>query len=320
MQSKLLVFFTSVALFFGVVHSSISQDVQSAQVKSNVTSVEQAVEGGIWRIDNSYESVLHLKNVLLTQPVEARPTLLMADGYDLPLPHIYIEAGGVASVNISQIIAHLDKESAAHRSTYGMVRVNYTSSWPGTIMASVTAVDEANMLSFVSFPKSDATLSSNKNAVYVHQRESALWWKPYSGSKLMLFLGNTSSRASVLTFKIISENSRTLFQKQVDLAAHSSAQIDVFGTLGSSIEIGAAGSLIVESETSRDGIAVAGNIEDLETGFSEPLRFVRSGESAPSLPDHSVTIGAPGLMVGKPLPKMLFPAATVFTPYVLLNN
>ena len=58
-------------------------------------STVQQVEGGMWRMDGGFEATLRLKNVLLNQSLQAKPSLVMANGTIGPLPPITLDAAGV---------------------------------------------------------------------------------------------------------------------------------------------------------------------------------------------------------------------------------
>jgi hypothetical protein len=58
------------------------------------------MEGGFWKVDQDFNPILRLKNVLLNQALSVNPILYFADGTPYPLPVITLEPAGVAQVNI----------------------------------------------------------------------------------------------------------------------------------------------------------------------------------------------------------------------------
>ncbi len=106
------------------------------------------MEGGLWRTDHDFESVLYLKNVLVNQPLTATPTVYMANGTSFDLQPNTLDAAGVASVNIGRALQTLPPSLQGHRSTFGTLGVRYQWSWAGGVLATVRNVDEIAVVSF----------------------------------------------------------------------------------------------------------------------------------------------------------------------------
>ncbi len=300
-------------------------DGQQQQLYSNLSQrnpVAQSVEGGMWRTDQAFDSVLHMKNVLLTNELQVRPSLIMADGYILRLPTMIIPAAGVASVNITDALKHMDVAAQAHRSVYGMAGVDYSWNWPGAIMASIQNIDETAMLTFHSSLQSDRanSLASTK------QREKAqvvngTWWKPYDDADMFLFLGNSSDSSKSVSVMMLSNTGQILKEQQLSLSPRASIFLNAFRMLGKPPETGDTGSLIVSaSGRDRSLVALAG-IQDDANGYSVNLHlYEQHPEEARKKTVGSITMATPGVMLGVPQKEMQFPVSTSFQPYLILHN
>ena len=115
----------------------------------------QGVEGGFWKTDNYFDPVLHLKNILLKQPLDVVPSLYFADGTEYDLPTIHLEAAGVAAVGIRTAIQDVPAALQSHVSTYGMIGVRYNWSWPA-IIATIQNTDEIASLTIESSARVNA--------------------------------------------------------------------------------------------------------------------------------------------------------------------
>ena len=226
--------------------------VSTAQTKAYVhhperdPSTPQSVEGGIWRLDRNFESTLHLKNVLLNQALEAKPSLIMADGTSYSLPVVKLEPAGVASVNISDAVRHMPASMAPHQSLYGMVSIDYSWSWAGAVIASVQNIDEIAMLSVHSAVQADKARLDVASQQSAPQRLDAIWWRPYSSTEMYLFIGNSSDTPKPVSLHLRTESASLLYDITIDVAPHASTKVNVFSLFNKSPNVGSTGSLSIE--------------------------------------------------------------------------
>ena len=59
----------------------------------------QMLFSGLWRVDGSFESMIHIKNSSVVAPVEVTPILYMADGAEHDLPPLTIPTTGTSGVS-----------------------------------------------------------------------------------------------------------------------------------------------------------------------------------------------------------------------------
>jgi hypothetical protein len=83
------------------------------------------MEGGFWRTDGNFDPILHLKNVLLKQPLDVTPSLFFADGTEFTLPVAHLEPAGVASVDLKIAILGVPQSMRSHISEFGMAAISY---------------------------------------------------------------------------------------------------------------------------------------------------------------------------------------------------
>ena len=77
-------------------------------------------------MDNNFDPILRLKNVLLKQSLErSRRVLYLADQTDFSLPAITVEPAGVAQVDIRLALENAPATIQNHMSTFGMAGISY---------------------------------------------------------------------------------------------------------------------------------------------------------------------------------------------------
>lgn len=96
-----------VAILTSLFSSCYAQTASVISLPARDPATLQSVEGGMWRLDGNFDSILHLKNVLLNQSLTVNPALIMSDGTSFPLTPIKLSPAGVALVNITDAMRHL---------------------------------------------------------------------------------------------------------------------------------------------------------------------------------------------------------------------
>ena len=87
--------------------------------------VPQLLEGGVWRLDGTFASILTITNVLSISSVTVTPSLFMQDGTELPLAPVTVAPSSVALININDVMQHAPGSMKDHLSVFGSVAVSY---------------------------------------------------------------------------------------------------------------------------------------------------------------------------------------------------
>jgi Bacterial Ig-like domain (group 2) len=278
----------------------------------------QGVEGGFWRTDGDYDSILHLKNILITQFLDVTPEIFFADGTEFDLPVMHLEPAGVVSVNIKIALQNLPPALSAHVSQYGMVGISYQWSWPA-VMASIQNLDEIASLSGASGPIGRKSIVHQTPESITPQVIRGTWWRPTQTSDDVIALGNTSLTTKQVKLQFSDGAGNPIAQKQLSIASHSSVLMRLDDLLSGSVNAGNAGGVTILYSGASHAIVASASIEDSASGFSFTPHMAEQ-VAHPEEAVHQVTLHAPGLMLGKADPTMLFPTDTVFMPYAVLHN
>lgn len=278
----------------------------------------QGVEGGFWRMDGSFDPVLHLKNVLLKQPLDVTPEIFFADGTEYDLPVVHLDPAGVASVDIKIAVGSLPPAIAPHVSTYGMVGISYQWSW-SAVLASIQNTDEIASLSGASAPLGRKSVVHQTPEAIAPQVIRSTWWRPTQTSDEIIALGNTSLRAKQVQLQVSDSGGAQIAERRVEIESHATALLHLNDLLSGSGNAGNAGDITIRYSGASHAVVASASIEDGVSGFSFTPHMVER-VAHPDETEHRVTLHAPGLMLGKPDTTMLFPVDTVFMPYVVLHN
>ena len=292
----------------------------SAKAQQLADVLTQRVEGGMWRLDGGFDSILRITNITHKQDIEVVPAVVMSDGYILKLdPHV-VPASGVVTIDIGTALGEKAQIIAAHRSAFGMVAIEYPGEWSGSIRATLQDVDETAMLSFVSSVQTPSVNGQPVSATKQQRLESA-WWQPYASATLFTFLGNPTNGNYSVLLRINDENGEMTAEKRLNLGPHGSVMLDAFKLLKAPPPEGATGSLSITYEGGDDSLVAVAGLSDMERGFSHTLHVWESHpERAHSSNTHEIVVNTPGIMYGPALGRMHFPADTEFAPYLILLN
>lgn len=303
------------ALYTLLAHGSAKKPIYLPPQSPNTL---QGVEGGFWRTDNNFDPILHLKNVLLKTPLPVTPILFFADGTEYKLPAVRLEPAGVASIDLKIAIQHAPSGLQTHISAFGMVAIAYRWAWPA-VTVSIQNTDEIASLSGVSAPHGVTSVVHAQPEVATPQVIRGTWWLPTKLSDDVIALGNTGLYAKQVRFRISDNAGSLLVEKQLTLERHSSQLLHLNDLLSSNFRAGDAGDITILYAGAPHSVVASASIEDETTGYSVTPHMVEQSPD-PDETVHSVTLHAPGMMLGKPEPSMLFPVDTVFTPYAVLHN
>ena len=311
----------SVLLLMVCATNAFAQAKPPIQLVSKPPSTPQGMEGGLWRTDQDFESVLYLKNVLINQSITATPTIYMADGTPFALAPITLDPAGVATININRALQALPPALQGHTSTFGMVGVSYQWSWAAAMLATVRNVDEVAMVSFESSLASDINVAHGAASSPPAQQQEALWWKTTADSSGFVVLSN--SLLTPLPVQLTANDNQGVKKgsKHILLQPHASQWIALTEVLGAEPKVGDAGSMIATYAGPDNSLLINAGMQDNTTGYSATLHFrERHPELAWNPSEHTVILDAPGIMYGPQNPKMQFPENTAFAPYGVLHN
>lgn len=278
----------------------------------------QGLEGGFWRIDGNFDATLRLKNILLKQSLVVTPSLYFADGTEYRLPPVTLSPAGIGRVSIRYALQNAPAAIRSHVSTFGMAAISYRWSWPAVI-ASIQATDEIASLTTVSSFQADMRKVHVPAEPATPQIARGTWWLPTDNADYFVALGNSSLTTKTIQIVVSGHDGQILADTQVMLNKHA-VQIlhlsDILGQRNAPDKLG--GIEIHYSGAQRSVVSYAG-IEDEGVGYSASP-FLIEDRPLPARPDHLATISAPGIMLGRPDPAMLFPIGTVFSPFAILHN
>jgi hypothetical protein len=275
------------------------------------------MEGGFWRTDGNFDPILHLKNILLKQPLDVAPSIIFADGAEFPLPEIHLEPEGVVSINIKLALHGAPTKLQSHISEFGMAAISYHWSW-SAVIASIQNTDEIASLSNVSSTLATTSVVHKNPEDTTPRTLRGTWWKPTSGSDYVLAIGNTSLTGKSIQILISDHLGNPVAQKSIQLASHRMNLLRLNDLLAASGTTDTVGDVTILFSGPKFGVLADASIEDPTVGYSvTPHIFETVATDDPAQP---ITVDAPGLMVGKPDPGMLFPVGTSFMPYAVLHN
>lgn len=108
----------------------------------------QTLSCGLWRVDGSFVSTIHIKNSLLIGPIEVSPIIYMADGTEYDLPSVTIATAGTATVNINESLKNAAHLIGNHVSQFGSAALRYEYPAPGEVSGSMGILNITKSLSF----------------------------------------------------------------------------------------------------------------------------------------------------------------------------
>ena len=275
----------------------------------------QEAAGGFWRTDRDFDSSLRIKNILLKQPLDVTPVVYMADGTEVDLPVVHLPAAGVASINIGRMLQ--GQTLGAHLSSYGTASVRYKWSW-AAVLGTIQNTDEMESITFHSTLNTNLTQLKDPSTASSTHILRGMWWAPHSAPSGFLSLSDVTNQPITAQVSLGNASGQTLSSKSVTVAPHGTNLLALQDLLGSGTDVDATGSVTITYTGAPGSLAASAGLENRAVGYSATPRL---SEVIPSDdPSGPVELAAPGVMVGPPDPAMLFPAATVFTPYTYLQN
>ena len=278
----------------------------------------QGMEGGYWKTDHDFNPILRLKNVLLTQPISVTPILYFADGTPFTLPVITLEPAGVAQVNIRIALQSVPAKLLSHISTYGMAGISYQWSWPAVI-ATIQNTDEIASLTITNSLRADVRHVHAAPEVDATQVTRGQWWLPTANADGYIVLENASMTPKQATIQFSGHTGSVLAKQQVQLPSHATNVVRLSSALSAARGAETVGGIEIHYTGPDHGVVAYAGVEDESLGYSTSPILIED-HLDPARPAHQVTLSAPGLLLGKADPEMLFPSDTYFKPYAYFHN
>lgn len=278
----------------------------------------QSLEGGLWRLDSSYQSTVVITNVLITKPLTATPVLYMEDGTRYTLPARVIAPASAISIDVEQALEAAPPAIKPHVSSFGMAGVEYGGPWAGAVLASVTNVDEIRRISFFTHMRTNSE-QVRKNTVDLPRRVRGIWWKQTNGAIGTIYISNTAPHAIPATLNVFNGAGAQTSSQSLNIAPHSTLSIPL-SELNGGIAKSGQGGFDVEYIGARHALSVNAAAEDDVQGFSAELPVFEVDARPKPTEKEMLSYAIPGLMVGQQEPAMLFPSGTAFSPHVVLRN
>lgn len=294
----------------------------------------QEAEGGIWRIDNGFQPMFMLKNALEIAPITVTPVLFMEDGTEYDLTPVQLDPSGTAMVNIRDALQVAPPNVQSHISTYGSASMRMQWAWPGAVRGAIRNTDEIRGLIYQTHLQADTATTHNPLALQAQQILDAIWWKQESHIDGFLTLMNSSLSPITATVEIFSSGRAAVTSETFTINSHNTQWIDVSAMWSQLAGSPNEGGIRITYNGMKDGLLAEGGLEDDTNGYSHMLHFWPSSRPLPSASDgdngpvsngstapaQTISYDSAGLMVGKQGAEMLFPAGTIFTPYVIVRN
>ncbi len=275
----------------------------------------QEAAGGLWRTDRDFDALLHIKNILLKQPLDVTPVIYTADGTEVDLPKVTLPAAGVASLNIGRMLRNA--ALGAHLSSYGTASVRYNWSW-AAVLATIQNTDEMESITFHSTLSTNITQLRDPASTPSTHTLKGMWWAPHTAPAGFIALSNVTSQSLTTQLSLTNAASQAIASRAVTISPRATTLLAFQDLLSSVTDADATGTLLVTYTGVSGSIAASMGIENRTVGYSTSPKL--SEVSASEDPAGPVELVAPGVMVGAPDPAMLFPATTVFSPYAFLQN
>ena len=289
-------------------------------------AVAQELFCPLWRIDQTFQATMRIKNELVIGAMTVTPVLFMADGTEYDVLPITIKPSDVAVVSINDALRGAPPGIQEHVSQFGSASLRFQYGW-NAVSASIQSLDAPRSLVYQYPFVGSMTMDSGT------QQLEGLWWKHDSGVGGFIALSNATS--SPIDARVALSDSRGLggpggvfsvpthgthfFQfSDVDLATLRDER----------------GGVSISWTGAPNALMVAGGLENVVEGFSAPMVFraMRDRKDGKrdqhknqqiaimKTGDQTVSFASVGIMVGDPDPMMNLPPATKFTPYAILRN
>jgi hypothetical protein len=310
------------------------QDISAPLFPKSMSLTAQSDEGGLWRTDGGFQSVMMLKNILLTTKMSVTPVLYMADGTEYDLPPVNLDKGGVAMVNLNNALQSAPTSIQSHISTYGSAAIRYKWAWKNAVGAAIRVGDDGNSLVYLSHLNANANETHSTSAPQVAQTNEGMWWKQEPGVTCFLAMTNTSLNSITANLEVFGSGASYSTPQSVVIAPHNTTLIELGPSWGQLQGSPTEGGLRVSYTGVQGGLQLDGGLMDIAKGYSHKLSLsatpiASSADSTTSSTDATIqappalptiNLDSTGMMIGAQDPNMQFPQGTLFAPYEVLRN
>lgn len=318
-----LIVFVTTIVALGLALSSVPAGSSSRPRVSQAAAMDMSnelhvLQGGFWRTDGGFVSIIRIKNVLVVAPIQISPTLFMADGTAYPLAPVSVASAGVATVNINDALASAPPAVSSHVSQFGSLMLTYTYPTPGHVVATLASIDTPRSLSYVYMINEPMPMPEDN----MPKALEGLWWKHDHNVHGIISLANTTDQQRTATVRIVRTNQDS-DAREVQLGPHATQVLSLEQiSREASGENNRAGGVRVEYSGPSGAVMVSGSLANENIGYSANIPFWAHDPMNESTQAKNFELGSAGIMVGKPDSMMMpgFPAETTFTPYVAVRN
>lgn len=300
----------------------------SAQTRQNNPAIQppmnipQATFADLWRVDHTFQSTIHMKNLLTFRSIQVTPALYMSDGTEYDLLAVTLGPSAMADVDVNMALMNAPPAITSHLSHFGSAALKYTHFAPGVIVGELTMVDAPRSLVFSS---PFQMMTGPPNAANMPVTLEGMWWKHDANVGGYINLTNTTDRPTNVSVQVIGEHGTVLPPEKVSLGPHTEEILDL-DSLTSGLPNGAtqSGGLRVQYQGQMGDVQVSGGLENPSEGYSANVPFWQHEPGGPAKSANSVarplTLAAVGIMAGQPDAAQGFPSGTRFMPYLALRN
>jgi hypothetical protein len=293
----------------------------------------QELAGGLWRTDHDFKPTLQITNVLTIAPLAVTPVLYMADGTQYSLGPYSLATSGVLAIDLRTALEEAPPNIAAHISEFGSVRIKYDWRWANAITAAVQNIDATRSLNFtfelrtppVAAKSGDGgssdrgeTHGTGKHSHSQNIVEEGLWWKHDTGVDGFVAITNISGTQVGFTLDLVDTEGQVLARKHLRLVPEVTRFLQLSDLDPGKLIHREAGGIRIRYNGGTHDLVVVGGLENGNEGYSANIPFGILADKPNT--SNAVSISAAGIMVGAPDPMMMFPAGTVFTPFVAMRN
>lgn len=301
----------------------------------NLSIQSQSTEGGLWRTDGAFQSVMMLKNILLSASITVTPILYMADGTEYDLPPVQLDDGGVAMVNINTALQNVPSTIQAHVSTFGSAGIRYQWAWKMAVGAAIRIGDDANSLAYLTHLNANANETHQTAALQMAQVHEGMWWKQEPGVSGFLAMTNTSLSDVTANFQVFGSGGSGLTTQSMRVPPHCTQLLELAPIWSLLAGNPAQGGMRVSYTGAKNALQIEGGLMDMAKGYSHRIGLVsqpvvsapddpttlstQASSTTPPTP-HAISLDSTGMMIGTQDANMQFPQGTQFAPYEVLRN
>ncbi len=189
----------------------------------------QATFADLWRVDRSFQSTIHMKNLLTFRPVQVTPALYMSDGTEYDLPSVTLAASGMADLDVNQALADAPPNIASHVSQFGSAALKYKHFGSGVVAGEITMLDVPRSLVFSSpFQMMMSTTGMvGMTPAATTQTLEGLWWRHDPNMGGYVNVSNTTDHPVQVSTQVMGAHGAALAPETISLNPHGEQILDL---------------------------------------------------------------------------------------------